>query len=283
MKRKINILSGIFVLICLITTNANAQGFFMKFNAGYNFPFGDYESEYINMTNLIHTHTATSIIREFENVKFSLGKGIDLNLSPGYMLNKNLGAELGISYLIGLKTESTRIEYSINGTQYKDINICKGSLISFTPSIIIAAGLKKLDPYSKFGVIIGIPSFTHEYNSNYSGDIFKFINKYSGSMAIGVIGTLGVRYPLTEKFGAFLELAMNSLNYTPSKSVETQYIVNGIDQLPSLTTYQKETEYVDPYTYDASATPDQNKPAKELKITYPFSSLAINLGVCMRF
>ena len=280
MKRKINILCGIFVLICFMTSNINAQGPYIKFNTGYNAPFGSFPFA----SNSTSTQTTTGTNHKDEMVKLSYGKGINITLTPGYMLNENVGAEFGISYLIGLKTETTSTHNYLTGKQDKDVMTYKGSLISFAPSLVISAGLEKIDPYSKFGVIIGIPSFTEESNSTaQNGNASSSITKYKGGVALGITGALGVRYPFSENFSGFFEVAMNNLNYAPKKSVITESKSNGIDMLPLMTTHDKETEYVDPYEYNSSTTPDESKPTQAAKYKLPFSSLAINLGVCMMF
>jgi hypothetical protein len=282
MKRKINILSGIFVLICFMSSNVNAQGFFVKFNAGYNAPMGSFA--FLSNSTTTQTTQGNKYKEEEEMAKFSLGKGINITLTPGMMFNENVGAEFGISYLKGLKSEFTSTHNYLSGKQSKDVTTFKSSMISFTPCFVIAAGLEKIDPYSRFGLIIGIPSFTMEENgTDINGITSNSIEKFKGGIALGVTGALGVKYPFSDNFGAYFELALNSLNYAPKKSVITESKYNGIDNLPSMTTSDKETEYVDPYEYDDYTPTDKSKPSQSEKYKMPFSSLAINFGVCMMF
>lgn len=76
----------------------------------------------------------------------------------------------------------------------------------------------------------------------------------------------------------FGEFAFINQTWAPKKSVMIVSTYNGIDQLPLMTTYEKETDYIDSYTV-ASRRPDQSSPNQQTKQYLPMSSFGFNFGL----
>ena len=96
------VLSTLAIITLMLTTQMNAQsdkGVFFSINGGYNFAFALQKLPITNRT-LVESGSSVNISIE-ENVYGSLGKGLNFGGAIGYMFNKNIGAELGINYLIG--------------------------------------------------------------------------------------------------------------------------------------------------------------------------------------
>jgi len=76
---------------------------------------------------------------------------------------------------------------------------------------------------------------------------------------------------------------MINLSYAPTKGEYTKYSIDGADQLPSMTTSQKEEEYVDSIDRTSSDTPSDSTPSQYLKTPYSFGSLGLKFGLRFQF
>jgi hypothetical protein len=270
------------ISICLFTNNSFAQGAYVHVNAGLAFPMSSQSLDILDFNNYESNSTGTSSTTTSEQVSVSLGKGLNIGGAFGYMFNEHIGAELGLSYLIGGKSEATEsyISPSSNSTYNYTLS---SKMLRIMPSLVIAAGGDKINPYAKFGVVIGSGSVLYETNSNSDGDISVDNFVFSGGMALGLTSALGAQLNLSDNMSLFGEVNMINMSYAPTKGEYTVSTYNGIDQLATMTTNEKEVEFVDSYTYNsASPTPD-SQPDQDLKIRLPFGSLGINVGLKISF
>ncbi|MEI6822370.1 MAG: outer membrane beta-barrel protein [Bacteroidota bacterium] len=282
------------LVITMIISNLSAQKAYLSFNAGYGLNLGsitynNYVSYQISNTN----YTSTN-----ESKGLSLGKGFNICGAFGYMFNKNIGTELGISYLFGASTIFTSNYYYLDGTSTYLNKTYSSNMLRFNPSIIITSGFNKLNPYAKLGLIIGTGSIIIDYedkekyttgnpnppyNNIVTDTIFFVSNKMNGGLAFGFNASVGVIYKLNDKISLFGEVNMINLCYAPTKGEIVKYTKNGQDILSTLTTHTKETEYVDIYNYDPSITNSTDVPTKSTKFNMPFGSIGINLGIRFNF
>jgi hypothetical protein len=287
-------------LAVLFSTGIFAQNFYITANAGYAFGMNSQlgwfsNNEQISIRDDVNgSFTSTN---SAENVPFSLGKGMNFGASVGYMFNSHIGIDLGVNYLIGGKTESTsyykNTDIYSNGTFVSESNSNESAysrMWRILPSIVLTPGFEKFNPYAKVGIVMGFGSFYSESQSesNSTGPIgpSPYSNssktKYNGGMAFGFNGTIGSSYLLSEKLSVFGEVSFIGMSYAPTKSVLTERTINGIDDLPNLSTYDKEVEYVDELTYDSNP-PDGDEPQQWLKTSFPMSSMGLNFGVMFSF
>lgn len=273
---------ALLMFISLFSIAAYSQ-FYINVGGGYNLG--------IATQSLLFNYEGTNDIEKIENVKTSLGKGLNFGLNLGYMFNSNIGIDLQCSYLLGDETSGESKDnftyFNINYYDYEKESI-KSQMFRVNPSIIIASGFDKLDPYAKFGVILGFGSITYnrlyeEYENNQleHKKIVKW--KMDGGMAFGISSALGLMYHISDLISVYGELNLVGMSYAPKKGVMTEYTVNGSDKLPNLTTYDKEIDFVDDITYDYDIPPSPAEPRKELKIYLPYSSIGFNIGVRFSF
>ncbi len=221
--------------------------------------------------------TTTSTTLTLENVNSSLGKGLNAGGAFGYMFTKNIGVELGVSYLLGAKRE---IKYNANNQI--DNRITSSKMLQINPSLIIASSVfKKINPYAKLGLVIGSGSIFNESNVNDkgTGKITLMESKYNGGLAFGLNAGVGVLYSLTAKMSLFGQLNMMNMTYAPTKGETTKWTENGKDLLASKSVSDKEGEFVDSYVYDSSNPPSGSQPYKDLKSNYPFNSFGLSFGL----
>ena len=258
-------------LATLFATNLRGQGVYIGINGGYGFMMSSG-----NLSNF-YTLTTSSNSETYKQVNLSLGKGIDFGGSFGYMFNRNIGAELGVSYLLGGKSKAQDI-YQSGKTDYT----ISAKMLRINPSIVVASGFKGINPYAKIGLIIGTGSVNTETIDNNGGDVSRALIKMNGGVAIGGNAVLGVLFDLSKKISFFSEINMTNLSYAPTKGKAIKATYNGIDILSDLTTSQKEIEFVDSFT-ESNTPPPDSKPSKSLKTKYPFGSIGINLGIKFSF
>jgi len=80
------------MFISLFSIAAYSQ-FYINVGGGYNLG--------IATQSLLFNYEGTNDIEKIENVKVSLGKGLNFGLNLGYMFNGNIGIDLQCSYLLG--------------------------------------------------------------------------------------------------------------------------------------------------------------------------------------
>jgi hypothetical protein len=258
--------------IGLFTNNIYAQGTYIDFNVGYGFRISSQNIEWPEFHNFMIVNSSVTS----EQVNVSLGKGFSLGGAFGYMFNKNIGAELGVSYLIGGKSKAQN-----NYTNDKIDYTLSSKMLRINPSIVISSGFDGINPYAKFGLIIGSGSIMYEYNDNNDGNIEITKMKMNGGLALGLSSSIGVLFNLNDKMSFFGELNMINLSYAPTKGEIIEATYNGTDELPKMTTSEKEIEFVDSYSsiinYNNSSADSQ--PRQELKYMMPFGSFGINFGL----
>ncbi len=269
MKNYFQMFLMVFV-ISLFTNNLFAQGAYVNINTGYGLSMSTQNLYYFDFYN----YTSGSNSSTYEQVNVSLGKGLNLGGAFGYLFNENIGVELGISYLLGGKSNA-KDKYSDGSTDYT----LSSRMLRVNPSLVIASGFENINPYAKFGLIIGSGSIMYEYIDNDEGDIDVLKMKLNGGIALGLSSGIGAMFHLSDNMSFFGELNMVNLSYAPTKGKVTEATSNGADELPDMTTREKEIEFVDSYTDNSH----DSQPRKELKQKLPFGSFGVNIGLRISF
>ncbi len=269
----------IALAMALFTFNSIAQkSFYAKLDGGYNW----------GTTSALYSpgnRNSNGTITSYEKVDLAFGKGINVGGSIGFNINKYFSTELNISYFKGGSVEVKNSDVSTSSSFSSTSNF-SATMIRFIPSIVFTPGLEKINPYVRIGVIAGVSTLTikQENSTTFMGSSDKTNQTriMDGGVALGLQTAFGLSYKVNNKFSVFGELNIINLSYTPKKSEVTESTSNGVDNLASLTTKQKKTEFVDSYTED-SANSDPNTAEKELAPNLPFSSFGINVGVVYHF
>ncbi len=258
----------------LLANNLYAQGAYVTIHGGYGLGLNSQNGGLLGYSNSVRGNNSIT----YNEANYSLGKGLTFGGTFGYMFNKNIGAELGVSYLIGGKSKAQET-YTSGKTDYT----LSAKMLRINPSLVISSGLEGVSPYAKFGLIIGSGSVKNEYNDNDDGDIEYLKIKLHEGLSFGVSSSIGSLFKLSDNMSFFGELSMISLSYSPKKGEVIEATYNGTDELQNLTTSEKEVEFVDSYTYNFNSPSPDSKPSKELKIKMPFSSIGLNIGVRIGF
>jgi outer membrane protein W len=269
--KKLNLKLFLLVfVISLFTNNLFAQKVYIDINAGYGLKMSSENLDFMDFYN--YTQKTNGYTEEQVNV--SLGKGLFLGGTFGYMFNKNIGAELDLSFLLGGKSKAKDTYNDGSKTDYA----LSSKMLRIIPTLVITPGFEKINPYAKIGLVIGSGSILYEVKSSGDGSNEVMNIKFNGGIALGLSTGIGATYSLSDKMSIFGELNMVNLSYAPTKGKIKKYTVNGVDQLPSLTTSDKEIEFVKSYTYDSGNPPSDSEPSQELKHKVPFGSFGVNVG-----
>jgi len=279
----------IVLMLGLFTGNLSAQGFYATINAGYGCSLSGQNSDIVNASGVIYPYVfyADNIYYPGYNfyqsydatqVYLSLGKGVSLGGSLGYMLNKYVGAELSINYLLGAKTTGTgHMTYTGGAYGYITTESLSAKMLQIKPALVFTTGMDKINPYIKFGVVANSGTITH--STNYTGDSSYSYQeqKLNGGIGLGFSASLGATYKLNKKFSLYAELQTNNLSFAPTKGEIIKNTYNGVDQLPSMTVSSIKTDYVDHYTLINGS--NNSEPGKALKVKYPMGNVVLNIGL----
>ncbi len=177
--KKISIIFSIFFAI-----NANAQtdkGFYINVQSGYNKGTAGVNYLHALLLNSVNRTETSATTSESKAVALTLGDGINIGANLGYMLNKNLGFELGVNYLLGGKIKSSFTSY--NGDYSNDESASK--MIQIKPTLVFRAGFEKINPYAKIGMLIGSGKITNTQSGKKSSDTYTQTREFSGGTSIG--------------------------------------------------------------------------------------------------
>ncbi|MCK9203805.1 MAG: outer membrane beta-barrel protein [Bacteroidales bacterium] len=233
--------------------------------------------------DMLYKYTNDGNKETVEVVPVDLGSGFTGSVAFGYMVKKYLGFELTVSQSLGFPNFGDSIMRFPGG--YNITGRILGNVLSVTPSVLITAGLSKVNPYARFGMVIGVvPTMYGKLEAtqatNPPNDIV-LIRKYYGGVALGFSAALGVDFNISKIISLYAEATFQGLTWSPFYSKITKYTINGTDHLGDLTTFEKETEYYSKLDINAYVSPDV--PKKELRKTYPFDNAGVTLGVRFKF
>jgi len=252
---------------CLLALNAFAQKSYLTFNTGYGMKLSTQNIPDLYMYNYINDADFTTR----EQINLSLGKGIMAEGSYGYMFGKNIGAEIGFSYLKGGKTES-KFTY-LSGEIHNSLS---AEMIRITPTIIISGEGEKFRPYGKLGLVTGFGTVNLEENSNLATVKELKTTKFRKGLAVGASAGLGIITTISGPFSFLCELNTVTLSYAPQMSEVTEFTRDGVNKMDELTLSQKETQFYDSMKFK-TINPDEPRPALKQKL--PFGSIGIKVGL----
>lgn len=212
-----------------------------------------------------------------------LGNGFNGYASFGYKFLKYVSVEISVNEFLGLAAGGDSVSHLL-GSSTADAKIA-GKMFSVVPAIVISAGLEKVNPYARFGLLIGAaPSVMTKYSqtnvsTNPQQDM-EIWNHYYGGVALGYAAAGGVTFNISNLINIFTELQFTHATWSPNHSEITKYTVNDVDKLSTLSTYEKQVDFVNSMTLNGPF--DQDQPRQELRITMPFSTLAVNVGITFK-
>lgn len=265
------------VFLIFVAGSVQSQGFYLRAAVGGG--FGASPS-----LNMLYKYEADGVNQTLEVVPVDLGTGINGGIAFGYMFKKYFGAELMLSEFWGLNILGDSL-VNIQGVASEKVRVA-GNLLSLTPSVVISAGLEKVNPYARVGLLIGalpLISVEDSYNlttPNQTQNI-ETMMRYYGGASLGYSISGGVDFNLNDLIALYVELSFMHSTWSPPYSEIVSYEIDGEDQLSTLTEKQKKTEYY--LSLDLNEEIPDDSPDKSLRETYYFSTVGAMFGVKFKF
>lgn len=292
----------IILSFALLTTTCGlfAQKFYVDVNAGYGFGF---PKSILGQDTKINVVNSMSVSGETKNIEGSLGKGLNLQLTPGYKFNKYIGLELGISFFAGSKVLANQTIWSnvdttwnIDADKFSTFqSYAKVTQLRLTPTVVFSTDtIKGLSGYAKLGMIIPVYGVGKAnsidrrqiLNTN-NGEITKYIEEkaytFNGQVSIGFRGAIGAEYRISDHISVFGEMFVSSLSIKHSKRTTTKWNFDGEDQMGGKSKYVLETEFVEKLD-DKTNNPQYNPnvsadlPRQELSQKTNLTQMGISIG-----
>jgi hypothetical protein len=223
-----------------------------RLNVGYGFRAGP---------NYLYSNTGAANTV----VPYSLGAGFNVGIGGTYWFEDHLGLALDINSVFGSPAKNVDVTSSGITDNYS----WRGSLLTFTPQIVLSANRAGINPYGRFGFSIGSASFTYEdVQTGPSAHAGTYIDKYSGGVATGLYSAFGLEYGIDDNVKIFAEAFDCNMSYAPAQ-VENTQAFNDAKKLPTVT-----------FVESKDKTSANNT---LLKAYFPFSSAGLKIGVSFRF
>lgn len=262
----------LFVIMFAGATLAQAQQNYLRLGVGAGIGLCQYNgNDWYSRDNTDITYKSAG-----------LGTGFNANLAFGHMLGDHMGIELGINQFFGFGNKTVK---ESPGSKFE--HKLSGSMLQVVPALVLSAGLDKVNPYARLGLIVGIVSSVKEkeYSSSSGGvkataSVSEYNTKHSGGINLGITGAMGVEMALGEKLGLYAEVVYNGITYSPRKGIIKEASVNGVDILDKMDTKDKEWTYEK--KMDGNEVIPDTEPDKLPKISLNFSNVALNLGIKLK-
>ena len=208
--------------------------------------------------------------------------GLNYDLYGGYHINRFISVGIGLEYFHGFNINQTRTGTSGESGSFNETVKWNATMFGIIPGIEISPGFSTLNPWIDIGAYIGvIPRIMEkETNTSSSGTSSSTTTQtgyYHGGVPIGFDIKAGVDYKLTKTLGLYADLNFRGLNFTPKKYSMKTYSIDGVDYFSTLSTKQKETDFVK--SYDSRETIPPDSPNKALKESFPFTGIGLDIGV----
>jgi hypothetical protein len=257
-----------------------SQGIYLELNTGYALPMASQE------ITAIASYNAVDYSYNRESVSGSFGKGLNAALKVGYLFNQNVGIEFHADCHFSAKYEGEEKYYdnsSWNQYSLSSKSNLQSTMIRIVPTLVYELPLKRPTPYARIGIVIGFASFSGEtiFNSS-DGNSLEYKLKMNGGVSIGSSAEIGVKVGLTKKLSFTAGIKAIGLCAAPKRGEFTSYKENGVDKLYTLSTSEREVEFVDNVSY-SSQTNDPTKSGKVSKEYFPYSSIGLSIGLRYSF
>lgn len=239
-----NRLIPVMFVLALASTLAQAQ-LYVKAGAGYQLSLGGIQIDRDRVES-------PSNVDSYTYKYGSYGAGFEVAGALGYSLTSSVAAELGVVMNLGPSYETKEIRQN---TAQNSTTTYEGSMLAFSPALIVSGQLGGLKPYARIGIVLGFPSqvITESRPTN------QVVNTYSGGQFFGFQGALGTTFSAGGSFTMYVELSMLGGSWSPTKLEEKDGAVT--------TAFTLKDSYADTETFTLSQP------------SVPFGSVGLRAGL----
>lgn len=278
----------------------NDSNFYIRVSTGYSFESGKTEFNNADPNGLTGIMQSTDITVSADgsnvNVKSlngTVGAGIKVNVTGGYMFNPFIGAEMGISYFHGDKTMIGRLRSpqvtSEENTYLRGFDVA--------PGLILTPNFKKVNPYARMGLIVPIAgdltieTVARQKNGGGQGTdiLVQAKSEVKSKFSVGYFGAIGLNYPVNNNLSIFGEVEIKNLSIKSKSAEIIEYSTTAItdgqsqlvpgQQLADLPVYEKQFEFSDDFNQSTTAQPNQDAPRQIPTQYVNASGIGVNVGI----
>lgn len=287
--------SPLLILLLIIGMKAISQQYYVRTGLGLNAPFNSSLLARNTISTVsIPNNNINSYQKEIqeEGVYGSYGKGVTFNACFGYKLTPRIAIEFQIS-----KSNGASYNYSFNSTyidsatqrNVKGTGSVSGDAMMYIPSIHVSTELKKVEIYSRLGIVFssGSLTFDEDFTDTYNGQRYNVLyeKEYKGELAIGGMAAAGCAFSLQNGVTFYSEITMISLYEIFDQGNVTRLNVNGQSflsaQSPSYRYVNLSRSYNSSYNWNGPLA--QNRPSTGLIEPDNFSSIGLSMGIKINF
>jgi len=267
-------------LLCLSVLQVHAQKLYIRALAGYAIPS-------FNSSLIIngYPYTGQAPANYLEPAAMNVSKehashaaGVVADLHAGYWFQKNIGVDIGLSYLLQSKHYTARGDFGLGHstldiTQYASHPLFGTVSLAFRDDRLlkrfyINAGLSL--PLSNKIITESRPAKSSDSIRTYSRILT------TTDMGLGLHGAIGYDYAITKRIGVTACVSLNALTVWTKSSELQAFTINGIDYIDQIPEERRKISYE--RNYDVMNSMNNTAlPAYQLS----FSSLSFKIGVTM--
>lgn len=277
----------LFAFATLIAVSAHAQrpekqsSVYVRAGIGYAMPLG---GSYTFVGGMPMNGTGTELTASpgsysFDVQKASFGSGVSASAGFGYMFNEHVGIDLGVNVGVANKKyeykETSPGSYIATRTSYAKLPVL------VMPSLVLATGGERVNVYSRVGVVAAVAGkiMAEDYFSA-SPNSRTIITETKNKLSVGFTGTLGAKYYVADGLALSAELTGTYLDINAKSSEVTEWNINGVNYLSTLTISERSTVYSEKFVTDA-LNPNPDVPANMQPVYASFSNIGIAIGICI--
>ncbi len=278
----------------------NDSNFYIRVSTGYSFESGKTEFNNADPNGLTGIMQSTDITVNADgsnvNVKSlngTVGAGLKVNVTGGYMFNPFIGAEMGISYFHGDKTMIGRLRSpqvtSEENTYLRGFDVA--------PGLILTPNFKKVNPYARMGLIVPIAgdltieTMARQKDGGGQGTdiLVEAKSEVKSKFSVGYFGAIGLNYPVSNNLSIFGEVEIKNLSIKSKSAEITEYTTTAItdgqsqlvpgQQLEDLPVYEKQFEFSDDFNQSTTTQPNQDAPRQIPTQFVNASGIGVNVGI----
>ena len=278
------------ILSVMIGFQTQAQHYFLGTGFGYSTPYLK-QGMGTNSTYKYYNGSSSSYSESSYSVVYgNFGSGGNFGIHGGYELKNGMSFIAGFNIYATPDVTSKSEDYTysngvLSSSTIRDFTF-KTKLSTLSFGIQYKYAFPNFEAYLKSGILIGVASFEEGFithDNDYQNSFYHVQDQtmmFEFNPSIGNFTSIGVSKKLSNKLSVYVEMNINTLSFKPSKSKLTKDNLDGVDQLPTMTTYDKETIYENSISDNSNSTPDTSKPRKDIfggQLNY--SSIGLNIGI----
>jgi hypothetical protein len=230
----------LFIILTISSIATQAQGLYFGGSFGYGFAGNNGPNTYEGLPEYgseWHSHFSNGVV----------------SVSSGYFFTKNIGAEMGVGYFKGTKTESSKDGGLGGGSKTNSTHMVKSFYLN--PSFVVRANEGKVVPHGEIGVFLGMINHgNYEDIKNVYDNTGKSLAfggnshsdntiTYKAGISIGVTAAFGVDFMLSDRLAVMGELFFRTAEWTPKKYTGTEALTNNATYQQTLTTTYSNANY----------------------------------------